>query len=158
MIYIFGQVNNLSVNCSLSLCICVCLILSSVLEDCNVCIDSFSIIESLFSRSISKYRCCCTYSSQSRLLSNEFYLSPFRKMSRGSPQQQTHSESGNSSSYHSGSSMSTSQLYPLAGLIEDVLTQEGELWGRNETMLQTLRCECVCVVRGCEGCVCVGII
>ncbi len=43
---------------------------------------------------------------------------------------------------HSGSDASSTAvpplLYPLSCMVEDVLSQEGELWDRNEAMLQTM--------------------
>lgn len=45
---------------------------------------------------------------------------------------------------HSNSSASSSStvvpplLYPLSYLVGDVMSQEGELWDRNESMLKTL--------------------
>ena len=51
--------------------------------------------------------------------------------------------SGGSGSPVSASSLPPTELFPMEGLLEELLHQEAELWRRNELLMQSLRRECI---------------
>ena len=62
--------------------------------------------------------------------------------------------SGSSGSPVPASSLPPTELFPLEGLLEELLHQEAELWRRNELLMQSLRRECVYRMRSNRnGCV-----
>ena len=75
-----------------------------------------------------------------------------RRTSPSTGQQKSPGSSSGSSGSRSPVSASTlppSELFPVDGLLEELLHQEAELWRRNELLMQSLRrkpvCLCVCV-------------
>lgn len=71
--------------------------------------------------------------------------------------------SGSSGSPVPASSLPPTELFPMEGLLEELLHQEAELWRRNELLMQSLRRECMCRIgqgrmgvfnnRKCKHCV-----
>ena len=71
--------------------------------------------------------------------------------------------SGSSGSPVPASSLPPTDLFPMEGLLEELLHQEAELWRRNELLMQSLRRECICRIsqvrmgvfnnRKCKHCV-----
>ena len=66
-------------------------------------------------------------------------LSPAAGMTSCSTGQ--HKSSGSCGSPVSASSLPQSDLFPMEGLLEELLHQEAELWRRNELLMQSLRRE-----------------
>lgn len=62
--------------------------------------------------------------------------------------------SGSSGSPVSASTLPPTELFPMEGLLEELLHQEAELWRRNELLMQSLRRELMCrVSKDKNGCV-----
>lgn len=64
--------------------------------------------------------------------------------------------SGSSGSPVPASSLPPTELFPMEGLLGELLHQEAELWRRNELLMQSLRRECTCmsrIISNKNGCV-----
>ena len=64
-----------------------------------------------------------------------------RTTSPSTGQQKSPSTSSGSRSPVSASTLPPSELFPLEGVLEELLHQEAELWRRNELLMQSLRRE-----------------